>query len=74
MNPKRAIGLLGLICLLSGGCAYSQELTRGLPGIKFMKYTMAGAEEALELLDVRSLGYPSTVETGSDPFKFLFVK
>jgi len=44
MNPKRAIGLLGLICLLSGGCAYSQERTRDLPGVKFMKYTMAGAD------------------------------
>jgi hypothetical protein len=44
MNPNRAIGLLGLICLLTGGCASVQELTRDLPGAKFMKYTMAGAE------------------------------
>ena len=44
MNPNRAIGLLGLIGLLSGGCAASRELTRDLPGVKFMKYTMAGAD------------------------------
>jgi tetratricopeptide (TPR) repeat protein len=46
MNPNRAIGLLGLICLLTGGCASVQELTRDLPGAKFMKYTMAGADRA----------------------------
>jgi len=44
MNHNRTIGLLGLICLLSGGCASSQELTRDLPGMKFMKYTVAGAD------------------------------
>jgi tetratricopeptide (TPR) repeat protein len=44
MNPDRALGLLGLICLLSGGCASTQELARDLPGVKFMKYTMAGAD------------------------------
>ena len=43
MNPNRAVGILGLICLLSGGCASTQELTRDLPGVKFMKYTIAGA-------------------------------
>ncbi len=44
MNPSRAVGLLGLICLLGGGCAATQELTRDLPGVKFVKYTMAGAD------------------------------
>jgi tetratricopeptide (TPR) repeat protein len=44
MNRDRALGILGLICLLSGGCASTQELTRDLPGVKFMKYTMAGAD------------------------------
>jgi len=40
----RAAGLLGLICLLSAGCATTQELTRDLPGVKFFKYTLAGAD------------------------------
>ena len=44
MKPTRAIGLLGLICLLGGGCAATQELTRELPGVKFVKYTMARAD------------------------------
>jgi len=44
MSGSRAIGILALICLLSGGCASMQELTRDLPGVKFVKYTMAGAE------------------------------
>jgi len=44
MNPPRAVGLLGLICLLGGGCAATQELTRDLPGVKFVKYTLAGAD------------------------------
>ena len=52
MNPKRAVGLLGLVCLLAGGCASTQEFTRDLPGVKFMKYTMAGANRELrESLD-----------------------
>jgi hypothetical protein len=41
---QRAAGLLGLVGLLSGGCATTQELTRDLPGVKFVKYTMAGAD------------------------------
>jgi tetratricopeptide (TPR) repeat protein len=44
MNPNRAVGLLGLIGLLSGGCASVPELPRDLPGVKFMKYKMAGAD------------------------------
>jgi tetratricopeptide (TPR) repeat protein len=44
MKPTRAIGLLGLIGLLGGGCAATQELTRELPGVKFVKYTMARAD------------------------------
>lgn len=47
MSLSRAIGLLGLVCLLSGGCAATQELTRDLPGVKFMKYTLAGADRDL---------------------------
>jgi tetratricopeptide (TPR) repeat protein len=46
MNGHRAIALLGLVGLLSAGCASSHELTRDLPGIKFMKYTFAGAAHA----------------------------
>ena len=44
MNGTRVIGLLGLVYLLSGGCATTQELTRDLPGVKFVKYTLAGAD------------------------------
>ena len=44
MNPRRAVGILGLVSLLSGGCATTQELTRDLPGVKFVKYTIAGAD------------------------------
>jgi len=44
MNPGRAMGLLGLICLVSAGCASTQEITRDLPGVKFLKYTLAGAD------------------------------
>ena len=44
MNATRVGGLLGLVCLLSGGCATTQELTRDLPGVKFAKYTLAGAD------------------------------
>jgi len=47
VNPRRAVGLLGLVCLLAGGCASTQEFTRDLPGVKFMKYTMAGANREL---------------------------
>jgi hypothetical protein len=44
MKATRAAGLLGLVCLLSAGCATTQELTRDLPGVKFVKYTLAGAD------------------------------
>ncbi len=44
MNATRAIGLLGLVAFLSGGCATTQELTRDLPGVKYVKYTLAGAD------------------------------
>jgi len=44
VNATRAAGLLGLICLLSGGCATTQELTRDIPGVKLVKYTLAGAD------------------------------
>jgi tetratricopeptide (TPR) repeat protein len=47
MNPNRTFGLLGLACLLSAGCASTQELTRDWPGVKFMKYTWAGADREL---------------------------
>jgi tetratricopeptide (TPR) repeat protein len=46
MNYRRIIVLLGLISLAGGGCASVQELTRDLPGVKRVKYTMAGAERA----------------------------
>jgi tetratricopeptide (TPR) repeat protein len=44
MNYSRTIMLLGLIYLAGGGCAFVQELTRDLPGVKRVKYTIAGAE------------------------------
>jgi tetratricopeptide (TPR) repeat protein len=44
MNYSRTIVLLGLIYLAGGGCASVQELTRDLPGVKRVKYTMAGAK------------------------------
>jgi tetratricopeptide (TPR) repeat protein len=44
MNGSRAVALLGLIGVLSAGCASSHGLTWDLPGIKFMKYTLAGAD------------------------------
>jgi tetratricopeptide (TPR) repeat protein len=47
MNPSRTFGLLGLACLLSAGCVSTQELTRDWPGVKFMKYTWAGADREL---------------------------
>jgi tetratricopeptide (TPR) repeat protein len=47
MNLNRTFGLLGLACLLSAGCASTQELTRDWPGVKFMKYTWAGADREL---------------------------
>jgi tetratricopeptide (TPR) repeat protein len=44
MKLERVIGVLGLVaCLAGAGCATTQELTRDLPGVKFVKYTMAGA-------------------------------
>jgi tetratricopeptide (TPR) repeat protein len=56
MNLRRAMGLLGLVGLLSGGCAATQELTRDLPGVKFMKYTLAGADRDLRANLDRGLG------------------
>jgi tetratricopeptide (TPR) repeat protein len=56
MNLRRAMGLLGLVCLLSGGCAATKELTRDLPGVKFMKYTLAGADRDLRANLDRGLG------------------
>lgn len=44
MKATRAAGLLGLVCVLSAGCATTQELTRDLPGVKLVKYTLAGAD------------------------------
>jgi tetratricopeptide (TPR) repeat protein len=44
MTRKRGMGLLGLIVLLGGGCVSAQELTRDLPGVKFMKYKIARAD------------------------------
>ena len=44
MSPRRALARFVLIALLSGGCATMQELTRELPGVKCVKYTMAGAD------------------------------
>lgn len=43
MSLRRVLARLVLVSLLSGGCATVQELTWDLPGVKFMKYTMAGA-------------------------------
>ncbi len=47
MNANRAVGLLGLIGLLSGGCASSQDFMHDLPGVKLVKYTIAGADREL---------------------------
>jgi hypothetical protein len=44
VKPGHLTGLLGLVCLLGAGCATTQELTRDLPGVKFVKYTLAGAD------------------------------
>ena len=44
---SRALGLLGLACLLSAGCASTRELTHDWPGAKFVKYTLAGADRGL---------------------------
>lgn len=44
MKGHRAVGLLGLVCLLNAGCAATQALTRDLPGVKFVKYAIAGAD------------------------------
>jgi len=43
----RAAAWLGLVGLLCAGCASTQELTRDLPGAKFVKYTIAGADREL---------------------------
>jgi tetratricopeptide (TPR) repeat protein len=44
VNTRRVLARLVLIGLLSSGCATMQELTRDLPGVKFIKYKMAGAD------------------------------
>lgn len=44
MSPRRAVVLLGLSCLVAAGCANVEEFTRDLPGMKSLKYTMAGAD------------------------------
>jgi tetratricopeptide (TPR) repeat protein len=44
VNLHRVLTRVVLIGLLSGGCATMQDLTRDLPGVKFVKYTMAGAD------------------------------
>jgi hypothetical protein len=43
VNP-RALAPLVLAGVLSGGCATTQEITRDLPGVKWVKYTIAGAD------------------------------
>jgi tetratricopeptide (TPR) repeat protein len=69
MNPDRALGLVGLICLLSGGCAATHELTRDLPGVKFMKYTIARADREQRasldrgLTQLRALEYEPAVRS-----------
>ena len=69
MTPDRALGILGLICLLAGGCVSTQEFTRELPGVKFMKYTMAGAHRELRtsldrgLTQLRALEYDPAVRS-----------
>lgn len=44
MTSSRVIVPLGLICLVGGGCASVQDLTRELRGVKVLKYTVAGAD------------------------------
>ena len=44
MNLRRVLTRVVLIGLLSGGCTTMQDLTRDLPGVKFIKYRMAGAD------------------------------
>jgi tetratricopeptide (TPR) repeat protein len=44
VNPRRVLARVVLFGLLSGGCATMHDLTRDLPGVKFVKYTMAGAD------------------------------
>ena len=69
MSPSRAIGVLGLVCLLSGGCASTQELTRDLPGVKLVKYTLAGADREQRanldrgLSQLRALEYDPAVRS-----------
>jgi len=44
VNLRRVLARVVLIGLLSSGCATMQEITRDLPGVKFIKYKMAGAD------------------------------
>ena len=44
MKPRLAVVLLGLSCLVGAGCASVGEFTRDLPGVKPLKYTLAGAD------------------------------
>jgi len=44
---NRAVVWLGLVGMLCAGCAATHELTRDLPGVKFVKYKMAGADREL---------------------------
>src|SRR5689334_19269007 len=44
---NRAVVWLGLVGVLCVGCAATQELTRDLPGMKFVKYKVAGADREL---------------------------
>jgi len=44
VRPRRAVVLLGLSCLVSAGCASVEGFTRDLPGMKSLKYTIAGAD------------------------------
>jgi len=43
MIYRRLMVLLGLVYFAAGGCAFVQEFTRDLPGVKRVKYTIAGA-------------------------------
>jgi hypothetical protein len=44
VKPWHLPGLLGLVALLGAGCATTQELTRDIPGVRFVRYTLAGAD------------------------------
>jgi tetratricopeptide (TPR) repeat protein len=67
VNRGRVVGLLALLGLLTAGCATVQDLTRDLPGVKYVKYKMAGADRAqrasLErgLTHLRDLEYDAAV-------------